>query len=211
MKRLSYFYSCIVAVLFTFLTITVSSASAQQTGFLTADKPAFLYLDTWTLNMNYDDEDIKFTLNGDGTLQLTSKNGREKYLTFSSFDSTNEGIGYAIRSIYTIFPSMEFIEINADRGAKAKNCGYWLIGKRNGTWVTYISWNNLASMGFTTNEWHQITTHLNEDATGRFILESSHMYMPPGAQYGYQMKSTVDLKLQLFWDQNAQWFGMRRI
>lgn len=211
MKRPPKCYVRFFAILFAVLAISMPHAFAQETGFLTADKPAFLYMDTRVLNMTYGKEKIKFVLNRDGTLQLSDRSGNAKYLTFSSFDGTNSGIGYGIRTIYSMFPSMEFIEINANRGAHAKNCGYWLIGKRNGTWVTYVSWDSLASMGFTTNQWHQITTHLNEDATGRFILVSSHEYMPPGAKYGYQRRHAVDLRLQLIWDQNAQWFGMRRL
>ncbi|WP_177241725.1 hypothetical protein [Selenomonas ruminantium] len=29
--------------------------------------------------------------------------------------------------------------------------------------------------------------------------------------YGYQRKFAVDLQLQLFWDQDAKWFGIRRL
>lgn len=106
---------------------------------------------------------------------------------------------------------MTFFEINADVGAHAMNCGYWLIGKHDGQWVTYVSLDSLATMGYTIGEWHQIRTKIDEDGTGRFILISSHEYLPPGAQYQYQRKHAVDLQLELFWDENAQWFGMRNL
>ena len=140
-----------------------------------------------------------------------SRNGTRDYLSFTAYDGDNAGIGYKIRKIYTTFPSMQFFEIIADVGAHAKNCGYWIIGKKDGQWVTYVSIDSLTAMGYTPGEWHQISTALNNDATGRFILTSRHEYMPPGAQYGYQRKFAVDLQLQLFWDQNAQWFGIRRL
>ena len=144
-------------------------------------------------------------------MKLTSMDGRQDYLSFTSYDGNNSGIGYSIRKVYTIFPNMEFFEIIATAGAHAQNCGYWIIGKRDGKWVTFVSLDNLAEMGYTPHEWHRIDTKINSDAKGRFILISSHQYMPPGAQYGYQMKSAVDLRLQLFWDQKAQWFGMSRL
>lgn len=106
---------------------------------------------------------------------------------------------------------MVFFEIIADRGAHAKNCGYWIVGKHDDKWVMYVSIDSLVNMGYTPWEWHQIKTEMNSDATGRFILISSHEYMPPGAQFGYQLKHAVDLKLQLFWDKEAGWFGIRRL
>lgn len=184
---------------------------AQETGFLESEKATFLYMDTRTLNMNYDGEEILFTSMRDGTLRLTSADGRNDYLSFIPYDGKMGGVGYSIRPIYTIFPSMIFIEIIADVGAHAKNCGYWLIGKRNGQWVTYISIDSLAQMGYTPGKWHQIHTAANQDATGRFILTSQHEYMPPGAQYGYQRRMATDLTLQIFWDQDAHWFGLRRL
>ena len=188
-----------------------STSSAQETGFLTPGESTFLYLDTRVLNETYDNEAIKFILQRDGVLRLMSRNGTRDYLSFTAYDGDNAGIGYKIRKIYTTFPSMQFFEIIADVGAHAKNCGYWIIGKKDGQWVTYVSIDSLAAMGYTPGEWHQISTALNNDATGRFILTSRHEYMPPGAQYGYQRKFAIDLQLQLFWDQNAQWFGIRRL
>ena len=198
-------------LLLTCLLAIPSTSSAQETGFLTPGESTFLYLDTRVLNETYDNEAIKFILQRDGVLRLMSRNGTRDYLSFTAYDGDNAGIGYKIRKIYTTFPSMQFFEIIADVGDQAKNCGYWIIGKKDGQWVTYVSIDSLAAMGYTPGEWHQISTALNNDATGRFILTSRHEYMPPGAQYGYQRKFAVDLQLQLFWDQNAQWFGIRRL
>ena len=192
------------------LAVMPGVASAQETGFLSTDKPAFLYGSSNGIEMSYEGETVQFILQSDGVLRLQSPSGTQ-YLSFTGYDGSNAGIGYAVRPIYTMFPSMTFIEINANRGAHAKNCGYWIIGKRDGQWVKYITLDSLASMGYTPNEWHQIATAANEDATGRFLLTSSHEYMPPGAQYGYQRRHAVDLRLQLFWDQRARWFGMKRI
>jgi hypothetical protein len=204
----------LIGVLSTFLfafSFLLPLASAQETGFLSTDKATFLYGTKNVLTMNYEGEKVKFVLQSNGVLQLSDQSGRTKYLSFTSYNGSNAGIGYAIRPIYTIFPSMTFIEINANQGAHAMNCGYWIVGKRDGQWVTYVSLDSLATMGYTPNKWHQIATAANEDATGRFLLTSSHEYMPPGAQYGYQRQHAVDLRLQLFWDQNARWFGLKRL
>jgi len=189
----------------------MSVEAAQETGFLTPGKATFLYMDTKELKDTYGDEQIKFVMQKDGVLHLMSRNGKEDYLSFTGYDGTNAGIGYRIRKVYTMFPQMVFFEIIADRGAHAKNCGYWIVGKHDDKWVTYVSIDSLVNMGYTPWEWHQIKTEMNSDATGRFILISSHEYMPPGAQFGYQLKHAVDLKLQLFWDKEAGWFGIRRL
>lgn len=192
--------------------LTISQvATAQETGFLTPGKSTFLYLDTRVLEETFDNEAIKFVLQNDGVLRLISRDGANDYLSFTGYDGTNAGIGYKIRKIFTTFPSMEFFEIIADRGAHAKNCGYWIIGKSDGKWVTYVSIDSLANMGYTPGEWHRISTQINADSTGRFILTSSHEYMPPGAKYGYQRKHAVDLRLQLLWDQKARWFAIRKL
>lgn len=153
-KRLIKTIFAIVAAIFTFLPPTF----AQETGFLESEKATFLYMDTKTLDMDYDGEKIRFTSMRDGTLRLTSANLEHDYLSFIPYDGKMGGVGYAVRPIYTIFPGMTFIEIIADVGAHAKNCGYWLIGKRDGQWVTYISIDSLVQMGYTPNEWHQIRT-----------------------------------------------------
>lgn len=189
----------------------INSAQVPAAEFSASDDGNFLYMDTRQLNVCYDNEPLKFVLQKDGTLRLMSRDGKHDYMSFINYVGAKDGVGYKIRTIRTTDPDMTFFEINADVGAHAMNCGYWLIGKHDGQWVTYVSLDSLATMGYTIGEWHQIRTKIDEDGTGRFILISSHEYLPPGAQYQYQRKHAVDLQLELFWDENAQWFGMRNL
>lgn len=189
----------------------INSAQVPAAEFSTSDDGNFLYMDTRQLNVRYDNEPLKFVLQKDGTLRLMSRDGKHDYMSFVNYVGAKGSVGYKIRTICTTDPDMTFFEINADVGAHAMNCGYWLIGKHDGQWVTYVSLDSLATMGYTIGEWHQIRTKIDEDGTGRFILISSHEYLPPGAQYQYQRKHAVDLQLELFWDENAQWFGMRNL
>lgn len=191
--------------------LLINSAQAQAAEFMTADEGTFLYMNTSQLNVRYDNEMLKFVLQRDGTLRLMSRDGNNDYMSFINYVGAQGGVGYKIRTIHTRYPSMTFFEINADIGAHAMNCGYWLIGKQNGKWVTYVSLDSLVSMGYSSGNWHQIKTKINEDGTGRFILISQHEYMPPGAQYGYQRRMATDLQLELFWNEDAKWFGMRRL
>lgn len=206
-KIFSYLSVFILCLAF-FLINSVQVPAAEFSAF---DDGNFLYMDTRQLNVRYDNEPLKFFLQQDGTLRLMSRDGKHDYMSFINYVGAKGGVGYKIRTIRTTDPDMTFFEINANVGAHAMNCGYWLIGKHDGQWVTYVSLDSLATMGYIIGEWHQIRTKIDEDGTGRFILISSHEYLPPGAQYQYQRKHAVDLQLELFWYENAQWFGMRNL
>lgn len=104
-----------------------------------------------------------------------------------------------------------FFEINATIGAHEQNCGYWLIGKENGQWVTYVTLEDLAKNGYAIDQWRQIVTKINTDGSGRFILLSQYEYMPPEATFGMQRRYCTDLQLELLWDDAAPGFVMRRL
>lgn len=166
------------------------------------------------LNVKNGREKLKFVYQ-DKTcvLKLMSRDGKQDYLSFLNYYGGRPpgAAWYTVKEIHTTNPELTFYEINAFVGAHAKNVGYWIVGKHSGQWVTYISLDNLATMGYTVGKWHQIHTKINENGDGRFILISQHEYMPPGAIYGYQKRMAVDLRLELFWDDQAQWFGMRSL
>lgn len=172
-------------------------------------KGTFLYLDTREVNLNAEGERVSFVMQRDGVLRMYSRDGMHDYLSFTGYYGSNSGIGYKIRKIEVRDPDKVLFEINADQGAHAKNAGYWIVGKYKGKWVTFVSLDTLAQYGYTVGEWHALSTDV--DSFGNLILTSVHEYMPAGAQYGYQMKRAVDFRAQLFWDANAQWFGIKRI
>lgn len=144
-------------------------------------------------------------------LKLLSADGQKEYLSFNSYFGDNMGIAYSVRKIVSPHPNMEFVEIAASQGTRAYNSGYWIVGKRDGQWVTYVSIDSLKTMGYSTDKPHKLRTIINNDGTGRFILETSYRYMPPGATYGSEARTVVDLRLELTWDEGARWFAMRSI
>lgn len=193
------------------LCSTVAFASGN-TSFVSYGDATFIYMDTKSVSYNYDDdgEDIKFVADSKNILRLYNKKGTNDYLSFIPTDGNGgSGVGYAVREVHTKNPNMTFYEINANRGAHAMNCGYWLIGKVNGKWVTFVSLQSLASIGHTVNDWHTLDSDI--DSNGRLILTSKHEYMPPGATYGYQKVRVTDMVAQIFWDDNAKWFGLKRL
>ncbi|MCH3951818.1 MAG: hypothetical protein LKE33_12930 [Acidaminococcus sp.] len=189
----------------------IGTEAAEAAEFLTPEKSAFIYMDNRRMNTRYEGEKLKFETDDYGFLHLMSRSGRRDYLSFINTVGARGGVGYKVTQIRTQNPDMTFFEIIADIGAHGMNCGYWLIGKRDGKWVTFVSLDNLARMGYTVGEWHQILSSINQNGNGRFILTSRHEYMPPGAKYGFQRRYANDLKIELFWDDEAQWFGMRSL
>lgn len=154
---------------------------------------------------------MKFVLPDDGILRLKSIGGYHDYMSFINYLGPNEAVSYSIRRIHTIDPKITFFEITATKGAHGMNCGYWLIGKRNGQWVTYVSLNSLAAMEYAIGDWRIIRTDINKDGTGRFILTSQYDYLPPGARSQADRYKVTDLQIEFFWDEKAQWIGMRRL
>lgn len=137
---------------------------------------------------------IKFVAKGN-VLHLMSGDGTEDFLTFGSFDGIYTNVNYNVRAIETTDPAKRLFEITATRGASEKSCGYWLVGQQDGSWTTYVSWNSLANIGFYTNQWHRLVSTIENQ---QIVLTS------------YDRYNHVDFKTQIFWDDNSDWFGLRR-
>lgn len=153
----------------------------------------------------YDGEKVTFMITGQRRLTMYYKGGS---MSFDYYEGRNEG-SYGVHEIITENPRMILYQITATSGAHAMNNGYWLVGKHKGKWVKFISLDNLAKMGHTPLEWHQIESRITN--TGNMRIISSHEYLPPGVIYQVYRKHAVDMVVELFWDKNAQWFGMKRV
>lgn len=149
-------------------------------------------------------EKIKFVSCGN-YIQLRSDDKEKIYLLFKNYDGNDYRADFIVSPIKGSNPSMGLWEIIAGRGAHGKNAGYWLIGQYGNEYVVFISLDNLENMGYTPHEWHRINTEIVD---GKYIIESSHEYMPPGGQYGYQKRNAVDLRVGVDWDNNASWFKL---
>ncbi len=182
-------FSCLSLLLLCITCLLANGPTAQAAEFLTPDKSAYLYMNTRELNTRYDNEEAKFILRADGVLQLTSQDGKQVYLSFCA--SEKDGVGFTVREIRTTNHAKIFYEINADAGAHGQNCGYWLVGKQHGQWVQYVSLESFVPLGYSLSEWHRLATSINKDGDGRFILNDTQM------------------QLELFWDDDAQWFGVQ--
>ena len=184
-------FSCFSLLALGIMCFFAAPPKAQAAEFLTPANETFIYMNTLEKDIAYDNEALKFARSDTNVLQLMSQDGKQVYLSFCA--SEKDGVGFTVREIRTTNPAKTFYEINADAGAHGQNCGYWLVGKHHGQWVTYISLESLVPMGYDLNGYHQLHSRINENNSGRLIL------------------SDAIIQFEFFWDDAAQWFGVRRI
>lgn len=182
----------------------------QAINFLSPIDQVSLYMNT-QVEFKDHGENLHFIDLRNGKILLMCEGSNNPYLTLENNLGVTEGVAYGITRFCTSDLSKVFYEITASTGAHGRACGYWIVGRNDGQWVTYVSLDNLATMGYTLDKWHTISTRINANNDGCLILTSKHEYMPPGAKYGYEIQRVIDLKLELYWDEDAQWFGMRNL
>lgn len=186
-------FSCFSLLALGIMCLLANGPKAQAAEFLTPDKSAYLYMNTRELDIRYDNEEAKFILRADGVLQLTSHDGQAAYLALASTEKDPYAASYTIRKFGITNSEKAFYEIHATAGAHEQTCGYWIVGKHEGQWVTYISLESLVPMGYDLNGYHQLHSRINENNSGRLIL------------------GDAIIQFEFFWDDAAQWFGVRRI
>lgn len=184
-------FSCFSLLALGIMCFFAAPPQAQAAEFLTPDKSAYLYMNTRELDIRYDNEEAKFILRADGVLQLTSQDGQAAYLALASTEKDPYAASYTIRKFGITNSEKAFYEIHATAGAHEQTCGYWIIGKHGGQWVTYISLESLVPMGYDLNCYHQLHSRINENNSGRLIL------------------GDAIIQFEFFWDDAAQWFGVR--
>lgn len=184
-------FSCFSLLALGIMCFFAAPPQAQAAEFLTPANETFIYMNTLEKDIAYDNEALKFARSDTNVLQLMSQDGKQVYLAFCA--SEKDGVGFTVREIRTTNPAKIFYEINADAGAHGQNCGYWLVGKHNSQWVTYISLESLVPMGYDLNGYHQLHSRINENNSGRLLL------------------GDAIIQFEFFWDDAAQWFGVRRI
>lgn len=138
-------------------------------------------------------DDVVFVRNkNDKILNIIDKNNNKALTLY-----TKSPFCY-VKKIVCKNPDKVFYEIKDPVGAHGELAGYWLIGKHNEKWVIYVTLESLRSMGAC------FITHRTE-ANGNSLLISTYNHIFPG------QKVSKHANIELFWDDNAQWFGMRRV
>ena len=76
--------------------------------------------------------------------------------------------------------------------------GYWLIGKYNNKWVTYVSYDALKSMGFSDGD--HLKSEVNPYRSGKMIL-----YIDKINEY-----NPGPIQIELYWNNTTNRIEMRK-
>jgi hypothetical protein len=136
---------------------------------------------------------------------ISTKDNKELFV-FRNFDNIDGPVDYSVRSVYAENPNVDLWEISASTGAHAKNCGYWLVGNKDGKWFSYISENELKEQGYTPKGWHHLS---GKTENGQLIITCSREYMPSGAQFSYQVESIDEMAFEAYWDYDSNLLRIR--
>ena len=169
------------------------------------------FYSTYDSPVTFDFKNEKYLLEKDSNniLHLKSANGTTDYLSFIPYDKDTfyEGkydVEYSVNKIYTSNPNLQFLEIISfysdynDSGyyEHIKDVGYWLIGKYNNKWVTYVSYDSLKSMGL--SDVKDITSTVNRNRSGKMILNIDEYNLD-------------HIQFELYWSTKANRIKMKRL
>ena len=208
MKRFYKLFLSIFLFTFCFGLYFSMPISAQQLKFSISGPQR---MDSQHKQFNFKDnkEKLKFVYDDKFILKLMSRDNKHDYLSFLSYRTGAGAYSYVIRTIKTNDPNRTFYEIKAVEGIRGGTFGYWLIGRYKDSWVTFISLDHLIKLGFDPLQENVMFSEITP--SGKLIFINKYSYMPPGGRYGYQRRQAINLRLEFFWDEDAQWFGMRKL
>ena len=210
-KRILKRIGCSLVILSSLLLGTACNCSAYDTTqdvlFYKSRNLGYLgYLtDVYIYNspVTFDFKNEKYLLEKDSNniLHLKSANGTTDYLSFIPYDKDTfyEGkydVEYSVNKIYTSNPNLQFLEIISFYRDYDDNVGYWLIGKYNNKWVTYISYDSLKSMGL--SDVKDITSTVNRNLNGKMILDIDEYNLD-------------HIQFELYWSNKANRIKMKRL
>lgn len=175
-KRILKRIGCSLVILSSLLLGTACNCSAYDT-----TQDVLFYKSTTHVGMSgeysffdspvlFDFENSKYRFESDslGTLHLKSADGIIDYLSFPPYKEFNtEDRMYSVKKIYTSNPNLQFLEISVRN--VVETLGYWLIGKDNNKWITYVSYDSLKSVGL--SDGGMVISYVNPDCTGKMTLE----------------------------------------
>lgn len=208
-KRILKRIGCSLVILSSLLlgTACLNPSNAQDVLFYKFTNLGYLgYLtDSYIYNspVTFDFKNEKYLLEKDSNniLHLKSANGTTDYLSFIPYDKDTfyEGkynVEYSVNKIYTSNPNLQFLEIISFYRDYDDNVGYWLIGKYNNKWVTYISYDSLKSMGL--SDVKGITSTVNRNRNGKMILNIDEYNLD-------------HIQFELYWSTKANRIKMKRL
>lgn len=153
------------------------------------------------ITFDFENEKYRFESDSQGILHLKSTDGKTDYFSFiPSFvsDDVFSSTSYYVKKIYTSNPDLQFLEIQMYQGIGT--VGYWLIGKHNNNWVTYVSYDALKSIGL--SDLTQVTSEVNPNRSGKMILI---LYIDKINEY-----NPGPIQIELYWNNTTNRIEMRK-
>lgn len=216
-KRILKRIGCSLVILSSLLmgTACLNPSNAQDVLFYkSTDHIGSLYF-SWINSYNhvtfdFENEKYRFESDSQGILHLKSTDGKTDYFSFiPSFvsDDVFSSTSYYVKKIYTSNPDLQFLEIMAIQDTNfiwTQNTKlictvvYWLIGKHNNNWVTYVSYDALKSMGFSDGD--QLKSEVNPYRSGKMIL-----YIDKINEY-----NPGPIQIELYWNNTTNRIEMRK-
>ncbi|MDY4540302.1 MAG: hypothetical protein SPD15_02350 [Allisonella histaminiformans] len=153
------------------------------------------------VTFDFENEKYRFESDSQGILHLKSTDGKTDYFSFiPSFvsDDVFSSTSYYVKKIYTSNPDLQFLEIQMYQGIGT--VGYWLIGKHNNNWVTYVSYDALKSIGL--SDLIRVTSEVNPNRSGKMILI---LYI-----YKINEYNPGPIQIELYWNNTTNRIEMRK-
>lgn len=216
-KRILKQIGCSLVILSSLLmgTACLNPSNAQDVLFYkSTDHIGSLYpawIDSYNhVTFDFENEKYRFESDSQCILHLKSTDGKTDYFSFiPSFvsDDVFSSTSYYVKKIYTSNPDLQFLEIMAIQDTNfiwTQNTklictvGYWLIGKHNNNWVTYVSYDALKSMGFSDGD--QLKSEVNPYRSGKMIL-----YIDKINEY-----NPGPIQIELYWNNTTNRIEMRK-
>ena len=202
LKRMG--YSLLILSALMLKTACFNLSSAQNVLFYkSTDHIGSLYpswIDSYNhVTFDFENEKYRFESDSQGILHLKSTDGKTDYFSFiPSFvsDDVFSSTSYYVKKIYTSNPDLQFLEIQMNQGIWT--VGYWLIGKHNNNWVTYVSYDALKSMGFSDGD--RLKSEVNPYRSGKMIL-----YIDKINEY-----NPGPIQIELYWNNTTNRIEMRK-
>lgn len=202
LKRMG--YSLLILSALMLKTACFNLSSAQNVLFYkSTDHIGSLYpswIDSYNhVTFDFENEKYRFESDSQGILHLKSTDGKTDYFSFiPSFvsDDVFSSTSYYVKKIYTSNPDLQFLEIMAIQDTNfIWTVGYWLIGKYNNKWVTYVSYDALKSMGFSDGD--RLKSEVNPYRSGKMILDINAYDPDP-------------IRIELYWNNTTNRIEMRK-
>lgn len=188
-------------ILITMVAVVVGSifTAATALAFSVTDTKQLVECTDFSEIRDIDDngEQIVFVKRGKG-LYLCDQNVQARYMVID--EEQEFEWWYDIKRIKFKDPNMTVWEIKTTSGFAGSHRKYWIIGKRKGQWGAYVTKKSLANMGGMVGA----PTVFSEIVNGKFVISCCDH------SFG-RRKSAPYIRMEMFWDPQAEWMGLKVI